>query len=246
MASDWENTCYKIELVRENPKATEILTLSLSNRPTTFSEIKEKIEEHCSIPTCVQTLRYEGCVVADGASPESLYLQNGDTVQVFYPAKGAIQEIKQAIDWLSKCSSLLSGKGGVLSLSEVSTFKNRTAIMFISKDMFKTEEYSTREVNCLYFDYLGGLEILVEFHRNLVETRSRNICDILPLHLFERLCCSVMASFCRNEYLARRIVQCEGLETLIASFLSFPAIAKQVFSKTYGKVILTALCGIYK
>jgi len=255
MASDLVNdgeVILNVELVQESPEVTEINKIRFSSRPTTFRGVKEEIEELFFIPTCVQTLRYEGNVVADGTTLESLYLQSCDSIQVHYPAKGAaIGEIKHAIDWLSKCSSLLEinessqQKIKVLSLKDVSTFKNRAVYMFLTRDMFATA--AVQYVNCRHFDYLGGLEVLIKFHNHLIETRSRQVqkSDLLPLHHFERLCCTTMARFCMNEYFAGRIVKCGGLQTLIASFLSFPADSRN-WSKRYSLVIIEALLGIFK
>ena len=242
------------ELIREKSKAKEVKTLTFSSRPITFREVKEEIEGLFLIPTCVQTLRYEDGVVADSTKLETLYLQSGDTIQVFYPAKGATEVVKGAVDWLSKCSSCLkelneahaAGSTDTLSREYISTFMNGDAFTFLAEDMFMTEEDSIHDVNCKHFDYLGGIEVIVEFLKQMMETRSRNIrVGVLYLEAFEGLCCSALGRFCGIEELVGRVIKCGGLESIIKSFLSFPADDKSL-SNNCTMVILEALRGIVK
>ena len=244
-----------VELVEENSEHTEMNVLSFSSRPSTFREVRGTIEERFEIPACVQSLRYEGNIVAaDVVSPETLYLQSGDTVQIVYPAKGATKDVIQAVDWLSQSCKILRENREVNARStntifhqyQVSTIGSGDVYAFLTRDMFT----SLRErivVNCRHFDYIGGVQVLVEFHNHLVDVRMRrkSDTDLKPLILFELMCCTAMACFCMNECLAGRIVQCGGLETLNASFLSFPADYTNLTND--GKLVIAkGLRGIYK
>jgi len=241
----------KVEFVQENTKFTEMDTLFFTSRPTTFKEVKERIEDLFLIPACVQTLRYEGSVVADIANLENLYLQSGDTVQVCYPAKGATKEVKKAFDWLSQSCKLVRESNESDTIKDSKLFiqlfmPSRDVYGFLTHDMFATLQDRIL-VNCRHFDFLGGLKILVEFHTSLVDIRMKKKFYFVPVPfiLFERLCCTAMACFCMNEYLAGRIVQCGGHETLIESFLLRPA-DNSTLTKDNMLVIAEGLRGIYK
>ena len=48
---------------------------------------------------------------------------------------------------------------------------------FLTRDMFTSSMREHIVVNCRHFDYIGGIQVLVEFHNNLVDVRMRRMSD---------------------------------------------------------------------
>ncbi len=191
-------------------------------------EIKSRIEEVCSIPACVQKLTYNGAWVADSCTTNSLYLREGDVVQVLCPNKGTVEDVKSVVKWLgvgvqAPLEGLHQNRTTPLSPeSKVILWNNMDMSSYLVRQtLFSWSDPSQQLVNCYHFDYLGGIQLLVKFHELLVKNRQ-----IRP-HLsyrnhsryLEFVCCQTICKFCVNNELCKRMTESGGLQSCIGTFL---------------------------
>lgn len=242
----------KVDLSREKSKGIETKCLTFWNRPSSLEEIKEQIEDCCSVPTCIQTITYQNSGVVDSSLCE--YLKSGDTLKVSYLEKGAVKEVKHVIKWLSQSTHLLQEFQNLDSLpckqsddKFVATVVDRDAIKFISKVLFNPWSDSTY-VNRIHFDFLGGPKLLIMFHEQLITFREKKITisHRIASSYFELICCVSIASYSMNERFSRLMIQAGGLVTSISSFLSFRADSEEIMRNKAYLYIMEALRGIFK
>lgn len=246
----------QVELVPEKGEFSQTETLNFSSQPITFKEVKEKVEESCSVPECVQTLRYQGCVVPENSTLQSFYLRNGDCLSVSYLHKGQVQEVIGVVQWLQQCTKILtkleeagnSGGQKIMSYKSIEALADMQHPNLLADQLFSSWSDSTTLVNAMHFKSLGGTQLLVDFHKLVVKLRHRlNIfAEILSVPYLEYVCCRSIANYARDVETSRHIAQCGGLDSCIGSFLVKPADDESLkFNHNYV-VLEEALRGIYK
>ena len=218
-------------------------------------KIKEKIEECCCVPECVQTILYQDNVVSDNITPQSLYLRSGDTVRVSYPHRGLVHEVKTVVKWLQQCTEILqkfwealnSGKKEIISDESMAILADQTAPGLLDKQLFSQWSDSSALVNAQHFDYLQGVHLMVNFHKLLLKLRKNNI-DLSNVYIpyLEFVCCRGIANYAMNNDCSRRVAQCGGLDSCIASFLIKAADDESLRINRDYTVLVVALRGIFK
>ncbi len=153
------------------------LTFPEDSPPTTVAKLKDKIEEEFSIPVCVQSIRYEGHLLGDSTSLETMRIRPGDTFHVTYSSKGDCREIYSTVTWFA----LIRGSLGVEAPSTITSisfeFKNLVLHGFTEelvddlayKHLFPwldPQKYTNR----LYFVQCGGLETMMDVYASLNQT----------------------------------------------------------------------------
>ena len=219
---------YRVELVCEETKSTEVSSLKLQSHPSTFLDIKKAIEESFSVPVCVQTLLHQSCKVADQDDPLSSYIRSGDTFTVHYPAKGDCERVIKAVKWLKQLADAVSHRlqyhrlgtfHSSLITNDYQTlvFEDETSRDFCLNLMYPWTD-KTKYVNKLHFDSLGGVELALNVYNTFVTARSHEII-LFKSHYMEVVCSLFVANFTHTFPLRRRILEHGGLELSMKTFL---------------------------
>lgn len=239
----------KVELYSDNLKTSEVVRMEFPTHPATFQEIQDKVEEICSIPVCDQTLYYHGSTVISTLSPSSLYLRSGDTIRVVYSVKG---ETKKVTDLVEGLKTKLEWLGVVRQLNkdemDATIDSNKELVFMVQRifsGVFRPYSDPAKYVNSCHFSSLGGVELLIEIHRQLIELRKEGS-KAFNLAYFENVCCQASADYSMFKDCAVHLALCGGLENCIESFLMKPADDPTLlYEKRYSTVDI-ALCAIFK
>ena len=205
----------------------------------------------------LQNILYQQSEIADTCTTQSLYLRSGDTVHVVCPEKGQVNEVKQVVQWLKTCCQVLTNLQHKCKLSGTETVHiskeslqillNRVPSRLIRKVIFSSWSDPSNLVNSFHFDFLGGVELLVDFHRLLIQIRHHNLYNYEKYSPYlEVICCEAISNFSMNHSLSRRMAQTGGLESCIDSFLMKPADDKSLLKHQGFTVIKMALDALYK
>ena len=245
---------FQAELIFENSKVAEVQDFTLDSRPATFLDIKKEIEKSFSIPVCVQTLFYQSCKVSDSDNPLSWYVRSGDMFTVHYPAKGDCKRVLKAVDWLNKLTAAVSKlkQGKDRHKEAVSDYKRLTSMEYIEisgdlcRNMIVPWSDKTKHVNRFYFDSLGGVELVINLYRLIVEARLDNVTLRNSLYL-ENVFCLFVANFAQTLPLVRRVFMLGGLELCMKSLLYSPVNSElKSLSRRTGRIVKDALYALSK
>ena len=233
----------------DSPSKSEMKTLSLPSFPTTFGAIKEKVEESCSVPACVQTAWYQSEEVPDNSNPASLYMRSGDLVRITFPQVGECLLVRTVVKWLKEVVF-------ILRRCVVAEDANRIAAIYHNHcdvleddsadtltELFGPYTSKTKQVNCSHFMALGGIEHLVALHKLAIKLRVKG----KDLSKYYELICSQTITNLAMDKNCRLHLSCKsgGLDQSIASFLIKPADdGSLIFDKFYEIVdmALSAVC----
>ena len=237
------------EIAFEKSNSTSTKRLLFSAYPTTFQAIKTRIEECFSIPACVLKVIYQDNEVLDCWSPRSFYVRSGDVLRVVCPAEGDVAEVQCAVEWLEKCVQVLedlwqkrehSGhKIKKLSMESSEILLNARSLNLIRSGLFGNWSNPSSEVNCYHFHSVGGVKVLVRFHKLLVQFRQESEFVRYCLCL-ESVCCQGISLFCSNNELSAIMSHSGGLESCIGTLLIKPVPGNAM------QTVLMALRAIYK
>jgi len=248
------------------PQATNTLeekTLKFISVPT-FKEIKQKVEECCSIPVCVQKLLYQSVEIADDSSWSSLYLRSNDTLTVSFLQVGECERVKMAVLWLEQVipifEKLLKLGPLVYSLmqSQYGDVINHEMAEELPRKLFLPWVNKTKEVNCYHFISLGGIKLLFDFYNLVIKVRNKMEVEkdwkksslyfestrYLTTY-FESSCCHTVKSLEINQTCREQVLQCGGLQLCLESFLYKDADDETLLfnsSQTIVHVAMLAIC----
>ena len=224
-----------VQLYSEELDSTETKVLFFTTFPTEFQEIKDKIEELFFIPSCLQTVWVHGSKVHESlsCSPSSLYLQNGDTIKISYPMKCEVDGVKNTVKWMADTITLFQKINICTKEEQVTRLLETHGSMFRSIDklgqfrsFFISWADKTEEINTIYFDYLGGIDLLIKTQKEVIAIykntllTSSNVTTLLRyVHSLESTCCVALAIIARSSEYRRRITERGGLDTCIDVFL---------------------------
>ena len=219
----------------ELTKSSETKQVHFQSLPTTPLEIKKKIEEDFSIPSCVQTLHYQSMILKDSDQLQHTHFRSGDTLTVDYPIEGECKMVQNVIQWMREILDLLQildkaspltdeKKEDDLILSTLSKIKRLTIAgdtdgtldaLFIG--MWKNmKEY----VNKLYFHQKGGLEVLMKIYYLLVSNEWGDLGIHDHLLDLEYHCVGALTNYMGSFAFSRRqVMKLGGLETFLKSLL---------------------------
>ena len=241
---------------------SEEKTLKFPSVPSS-QEIKQKVEECCSVPTCVQKLYYQSVELADDSSLSSLYLRSNDTLTVTFPEVGECERVRLAVHWLERIIPVLEKlmKFGppIFSLiqSQYSDVTNHEMAEEIPRKLFLPWTKKTKEVNCYHFISLGGLRLLLDFYHLVIEIRNKMEVEsnwktsrfylesAYLVTYFECACCHAVKSLEINQTCREEVLRCGGLELCLESFLYKAADDEALLfnhSQTIIYVAMLAIC----
>ena len=220
-----------VTLNREETKSSAKKQVHFQSLPTTPLEIKKKIEEDFSIPSCVQTLHYQSMTLKDSDQLQHTHFRSGDTFTVDYPIEGECEMVKNVIKWLRELYELLESFPGeesdLLMASNFQKIKNliiegeRSNILrALSLSLFSPFGDKKKLMNKLYFQQEGGINVLMKVYGVLVSKEWGKLGIDKNLHIkLERYCCQAGCNYAETSSLERQVVQLGGLEMSIATLL---------------------------
>ena len=238
----------------DNSSKSETKTLSLPSFPTTFRAIKEKVEESCSVPACVQTVWYQSEEVPDNCNPASLYMRSGDLVRITFPQVGECHLVRAVVKWLKEVVLILGrcvaddAKGIETIWHDCGDVLGHNCAQILSGELFYSWTNKTKRVNCSHFMALGGIEQLVALHKLAIKLRDRTDCERAKYlsNFYELICSQTMSSFAMDFTCRRYIFKGGGLDQSIASFLIVPADDESLFNHSSSSVVDMALYAVCK
>ena len=117
----------------EQRKSSESKRVHFQSLPTTPLEIKKKIEEDFSIPSCVQTLHYQSMILKDSDQLQHTHFRSGDTFTVDYPIEADCEIVQNSIEWLKELYFLLR------SIEDSGSSSDEDSDLLISSNLHKIE-----------------------------------------------------------------------------------------------------------
>ena len=224
-----------VSLDCEQTKSSETKQVHFKSLPTTPLEIKKKIEEDFSIPSCIQTLRYQSMILKDSDQLQDTHLRSGDTFTVDYPMEADCKMIQNVIKWLKELHELLK------SIEENISFPDEENDLLMSSNVRKIEDlilvgekdgiiealaytlFSTRKdkklMNRFYFQWEGGLDMLMKVYGILISKKwgDVGIEENFHIHL-ENVCSTAVCNFSTLQF-QRQVIQLGGLEMCTTALL---------------------------
>ena len=197
----------------EQTKSSVMKEVHFKSLPTTPLEIKKKIEEDFSIPSCVQTLHYQSMILKDSDQLQLTHFRSGDTFTVDYPIEAECEMIKNVIKWLKELHKLLKSieenisssveESDLLLSSNIREVENLIiegekddTIEALSYALFYTQN-KKRKVNQFYFHQEGGLDVLMKVYGILISKEWGDLGIDKRYHIYLEGKCSQGVSNCQ-------------------------------------------------
>ena len=239
MAAPEDQVVLNVLLNCEVTKASETKQVHFQSLPTTPLEIKKKIEEDFSIPSCVQTLHYQSMILKDSDQLQHTHFRSGDTFTVDYPAVAECKEIQNVIQWLNELYALLKSIEENISCSDKIESEEEhdqlmSSLVSKSEDLiaeggnsgliaaYSDTLWDDKEklMNYFYFQQEGGINVLTKIYCILVskEWGDLGINGDDHTYLEDAYCRSIVNYGCKNTLL-REVVQLGGLEMCMKTLL---------------------------
>jgi hypothetical protein len=223
----------------ELTNSSETKQVHFQSFPTTPLEIKKKIEEDFSIPSCVQTLHYQSMILKDSDQLQHTHFRSGDTFTVDYPAEAECDMIQNVLKWLKELCDLLKcvderslspdEEKNILFSSSLIFQKIENLIMegeendiieALSLSLFYPYGDKKKLMNSFYFRQEGGIDMLVEVYAIVVSKEWGQLGIDNRLHIYlEGKCSQAINNYAETTPLCRQIVQLGGLETCTKALL---------------------------
>ena len=102
----------------EETKSSKTKQVHFKSLPTAPLEIKKKIEEDFSIPSCIQTLHYQSMILKDSDQLQHTHFRSGDTFTVDYPIEADCKIAQNVLKWLNQLYDLLKSIEECVSFSD--------------------------------------------------------------------------------------------------------------------------------
>ena len=235
MAVPEDQVVLNVLLNCEVTKTSETKQVQFQSLPTTPLEIKKKIEEDFSIPSCVQTLHYQSMILKDSDQLQHTHFRSGDTVTVDYPieaeckmAQNVIKWLRQLYDVLKSIEERISSPHTAKDLSSICRKlkhlllmgENDNTIETLSVSLFCPRREEKKMMNRSYFHQEGGLEVLMKVYGILVSKEWGNLGFDKKYHVYlERKCCRAVVNYGRSFRFKRQIVQLGAVEMYATTLL---------------------------
>ena len=221
----------------EHTKSSETKQVHFESLPTTPLEIKKKIEEDFSIPSCVQTLHYQSMILKDSDQLQHTHFRSGDTFTVDYPIEAECRMVQNVLKWLNElCDLFKSTEECSLSPDEEKNLLLSSIFRKIENLIMEGEESDTinalsltlfypygdkkKLMNCFYFRQEGGVDMLMKVYATVVSREWGELGIDNRLHiLLEGRCSQAVSNYAETVPLCRQIVQLGGLEMCTKTLL---------------------------
>ena len=223
----------------EQTKSSETKQIYFKSLPTTLLEIKKKIEEDFSIPSCVQTLHYQSMILKDSDQLQNTHFRSGDTFIIDYPIEAECRMTTNVVKWLKQLYEVLRSieednsspdeENDSELLMSSCLRRIETLIMEGEQDgtiealtwsLFGPWQDKQKLMNQLYFQQEGGLDVLMKIFGILVRKQwgDLGIDEVYHIYL-EDTCSMAVGNYAGTIPLRRQIVQLGGLEMCTTTLL---------------------------
>ena len=232
MSAPEDKIVLNILLNCDETKTSETKQVHFKSLPTTPLEIKKKIEEDFSIPSCVQTLHYQSMILKDSDQLQHTHFRSGDTFTVDYPSEAECKIVQNVVKWLKELYELLkSTKEGLSSPDEESepfmssNFHKIEDLVLKGEDegiirAFSETLFKKKQMNHFYFQQEGGLDVLMKIYTILISKEWGGLGFDIEFHIhLERKCSLAICNYAHTFPFRRQIVQLGGLEMLTTTLL---------------------------
>jgi hypothetical protein len=241
----------------EVSKTSKIKQVHFQSLPTTPLEIKKKIEEDFSIPSCIQTLHYQSMILKDSDQLLHTHFRSGDTFTVDYPIEAECKVVQNVIKWLRQLYDVLKSIGECVSSPRAEKDLNRrklknlllagendNIIETLSVTLFSPSREEKKMMNRSYFHQEGGLDVLMKVYGILVSKEWGKLGIDTKYHVYlERKCCRAVVNYGRSFRFKRQVVQLGGFEMYATTLFRRQL---QGDDGTHDSVIYTTLmCAAY-
>ena len=151
--------------------------------PLRVKDLKTCIEQNYSIPSCCQTLVFESVTLEDQFHLDFYHIRDGDTVNVFYVARGDVEEILEVVNHMMKSYRVIESIQDKLSAQMLSddldALVNQNVFWEKVNDLpeiyFTPCSSNKAEVNRNLFVQCGGLDMLQRLHGLLLQQPWSNL-----------------------------------------------------------------------
>ena len=220
----------------EETKSSETKHIHFQSLPTTPLEIKKKIELDFSIPSCVQTLRYQSMILKDSGQLQHTHFRSGDTFTVDYPTKAECDMAQNVMKWLKDLYELLksieentSSPAETDLLMSSNFHRIRDFVMkgekdemtaALSYDLFAPWTNRKKLTNKFYFHQEGGLDTLMKVYGMLVSKEWGDLGIDADLHIYlEGMCSRAIINYVQRPLFGHLVVQLGGFEMCTIALL---------------------------
>ena len=245
-----------ILLNREETKSSEIKRVHFQSLPTTPLEIKKKLEEDFSIPSCVQTLHYQSMILKDSDQLQRSHFRSGDTFTVHYPIEAECEIVKNVIKWLKELLELLKSIADSEADSHPYEDELRDLIIEGENDkivealcykLFTPWEEKKKLMNKFFFQYEGGLDVLIKIYRILVSKEWGDLGIHTDVHIYlERKCTLAISNYLQTISLRRQVSRLGGLELCTTTLLRRQLQGQQYIPDALFNTLFYSLCILSK
>lgn len=221
-------TVLNVFLNCELTKCSETKQLYFESLPTTPLDIKKKVEETFSIPSCAQTLCYLSVVLKDTEKLQDTHFRSGDTFTVNYETRGDCEKVQNVIQWLGEvCIHLSALSNNVKDTLGDSCLEINELILSgdengTTKDLYYNLFHSgpSENVNRLHFLHEGGLDLLMKVYCLLVNKDWGELgIDAECHHYLEHCCVRSLVNYAASYPLCRQVLRLGGMDMCLKTLL---------------------------
>ena len=230
----------------EETKSSETKQVHFQSLPTTPLEIKKKIEEDFSIPSCVQTLHYQSMILKDSDQLQHTHFRSGDTFTVDYPMKAECEMARNVIKWLKELFELLKcieenssspdeGKDHLVitNIQEI-LIKDDAIVNAVSCTLFSPWKDKKKLMNKFYFQQEGGLDVLMKVYAVVISKEWGDLGLEERFHIYlEFICSDAILRYAQTIPFQRQIVRLGGLEMCMKALLRRPLLRDNNITDTH-------------
>ena len=233
----------------EETKTSKTKRVHFKSLPTTPVEIKKKVEEDFSIPSCVQTLHYQSMILKDSDQLQhTTHFRSGDTFTIDYPIEAECEMVRNVIKWLKELLDLLESfvdshpKEDDLEDLILEGENNKT-VEALCYRLFTPWEDKKKLMNKFFFRYEGGLDALMKVYRILVSKEWGDLGIDTEFHIYlERKCILAISNYPQTVSLRRQVSQLGCLEMCTTTLLRRQLRGHQYLPDTLFNTLFYSLC----
>ena len=219
-----EDITFKLQLNCIARKSSKIQTLRLNPFSPSVQDIKKAIENEFSIPTCVQTLRYQSMTLPDEGSLLDAcgYVRMGDVLTVDYICEADVKQINTIIAWIRRVNRAtkeeknLPDSIGLATETIILEGSSNNYEYILAVEIFKWQD-AKGHVNKIFFQESGGLEELVALYKSILIWEWGEMWQ--TFRFLEIFCSRAFAGFGETLHFRRVLLRHDAMRMAMQSIL---------------------------
>ena len=218
-----EDITFKLQLNCIARKSSKIQTLRLNPFSPSVQDIKKAIENEFSIPTCVQTLRYQSMTLPDEGSLLDAcgYIRMGDVLTVDYTCEADVKRMNEVIEWIRRVNAALEKETDLPYTMEIETEAVIDEGSINDYDFLAIEIFEWMQprgfVNKLHFQESGGLRDLVTLYERVITWEWGEMWQMYKY--LEVFCSGALTNFGETLHFRRVLIQHGVMKMAMRSML---------------------------